>query len=302
MNAATTDQSLGNGRERTLQLPGEIRVRAIDIGSGPTVLLLHGNPDNADEWNPLIARLKDDFRCLAPDLPGYGPHGRSYTLPADFHYTRNEQVNFVDTFLDRVGIHEKITLVLHDIGGIMGVPWAARNTSRLHAVVYTNTVAYPNFRWFNLAYRWGRTGLVGRRLAEASTAALGWSHGRLFRSVFSKQHPRLSSSEIERFVRDFAQNPVAKATTLCEFRSITRSDFFDGYDHMLKTISASVPTLTIWGEGDPYVQDRFAPQLFAQKTIMLPTVGHWVPILAAETLAKHIRALHSLPVMPDSAG
>jgi pimeloyl-ACP methyl ester carboxylesterase len=203
--------------------------------------------------------------------------------------------------LNHVGIHDKITLVLHDIGGIMGVPWAARNTSRLHAVIYTNTVAYPNFRWFNLAYRWGRDGLVGRKLAEASAAALGWSHGWLFRRVFSKQHPQLSPSEIERFVRDFALNPVARATTLREFRSITRPDFFDGYDHLLKTVSAAVPTLTIWGEGDPYVQDRFASQLFAQTTIMLPAVGHWVPIVAAETLAKHVRVLHGLSMKPDSA-
>jgi pimeloyl-ACP methyl ester carboxylesterase len=123
-------------------------------------------------------------------------------------------------------------------------------------------------------------------------AALGWSHGWLFRRVFSRQHPRLSPSEIERFVRDFALNAVAKDTTLCEFRSLTRPDFFDGYDRLLQTISAAVPTLTVWGEGDPYVQDRFASQLFADKTVMLPTVGHWVPIIAAETLATHIRALH----------
>jgi pimeloyl-ACP methyl ester carboxylesterase len=96
-------------------------------------------------------------------------------------------------------------------------------------------------------------------------------------------------------VQDFALNGVAKRTTLCEFRSITRPDFFDGYDQMLKTISAAVPTLTLWGEGDPYVQDRFAPQLFARETIMLPNVGHWVPIVAAQPLARHIRALHGFP-------
>jgi pimeloyl-ACP methyl ester carboxylesterase len=161
-------------------------------------------------------------------------------------------------------------------------------------VIYTNTVAYPRFRWFNLAYRWGRDDRLGRGLARVSMAALGWLHGQLFRRVFARQHPRLSPAEIERFVRDFALNPVAKATTLCEFRRITQPDFFDGYDQMLQAIATAVPTLTLWGKGDPYVPDRFAPQLFAHETLMLPDVGHWVPIITADALAHHVRALHGM--------
>jgi len=282
-------------RERILDLPGGVRVRTIDEGAGPIVLLLHGNPDNADEWSGLIALLKHQFRCLAPDLPGYGRRGQSYALPGTYSYSLEDQVAFVDALLAHAKIQEKITLVVHDIGGIMGVPWAARNTHRLRAVIYTNTVAYPGFKWFNPAYRWGRDGWAGRRLARVSVAALGWFHGLLFRSVFSKQHPLLSSFEIDRFVEDFALNAVAKATTLCEFRNITRSDFFDGYDQMVKTIAASVPTMAIWGEGDPYVPDRFAKELCARETLVLPKVGHWVPILAVDVLAQHIRSLHGLP-------
>jgi pimeloyl-ACP methyl ester carboxylesterase len=272
-----------------------VKVRAIDAGSGPTVLLLHGNPDNADEWTSLIDLLADDFRCVAPDLPGYGRQGHSYALPPQYRYTREEQMAFVETLLDSMRIQDKITLVLHDVGGIMGVPWAARNIDRLHAVIYTNTVAYPRFRWFPLAHRWGRDDLLGRGLAQVSMAALGWFHGWLFKRVFSRQNPQLSASEIQRFVQDFALNAVAKETTLCEFRSLTKPEFFDGYDHLLQTIAASIPTLALWGEGDPYVHDRFAPQLYAQETILLPHVGHWVPIIAAETLATQIRALHGLP-------
>jgi haloalkane dehalogenase len=110
------------GAERTPDLPGGVRVRVIDAGSGPTVLLLHGNPDNADEWRPLIARLRADFHCLAPDLPGYGRRGRSEPLPARYRYTREEQVAFVESLLDQLGIQGTITLVVHDIGGIMGIP------------------------------------------------------------------------------------------------------------------------------------------------------------------------------------
>jgi pimeloyl-ACP methyl ester carboxylesterase len=63
---------------------------------------------------------------------------------------------------------------------------------------------------------------------------------------------------------------------------------------MLQAISASTPTLAVWGEGDPYVPDRYAAQLFARETIMLPKVGHWVSIVATDTLAERIRALHGV--------
>ena len=67
---ADINQQVEELRERTLDLPDGIRVRTIDEGQGQTVLLLHGNPDNADEWRTLIDLLKEQFRGVAPDLPG----------------------------------------------------------------------------------------------------------------------------------------------------------------------------------------------------------------------------------------
>src|SRR5262249_37448194 len=101
---AARDRDAANGRQHTLNVPEGGRVRLIEAGSGPAVLLLHGNPDNADEWGPLMALLGGDFRCLAPDLPGYGRRGCTYALPNAFRYTREEQVAFVDALLDQCGI------------------------------------------------------------------------------------------------------------------------------------------------------------------------------------------------------
>jgi pimeloyl-ACP methyl ester carboxylesterase len=55
-----------------------IRVRVLEVGEGPPLLLLHGVTLLADHWAPLLAELAG-FRCIAVDLPG---HGRSD--PVDF--------------------------------------------------------------------------------------------------------------------------------------------------------------------------------------------------------------------------
>jgi pimeloyl-ACP methyl ester carboxylesterase len=199
-------------------------------------------------------------------------------------------VSFVEELLIALNIQSKITLVVHDIGGIMGIPWAAKHLDRLNALIYTNTVAFSNFKWFDTASRWGNNSPAGHKIAHFSMKAIGWFHGWLFKKIFSKQNPQLTNQQINRIVEDFALNTIAKQTTLCEFRQITKSDFFNGYDQMLKAISESVPTLTMWGKGDPYVADRFANELLAKKTMILPEIGHWVPIVAFESMAHEIQS------------
>src|SRR5215510_12128936 len=90
--------------ENDVSLPNGVRVRTLDEGQGPVVLLLHGNPDNADEYAPLIRLLRRQFRCIAPDLPGYGRRDRSYPLPSNFDYSVRAQVEFVESFLDELQI------------------------------------------------------------------------------------------------------------------------------------------------------------------------------------------------------
>jgi haloalkane dehalogenase len=41
-------------------------------GSGETVLLLHGNPSWSFLYRKIIGGLAGEFRCVAPDFPGYG--------------------------------------------------------------------------------------------------------------------------------------------------------------------------------------------------------------------------------------
>jgi haloalkane dehalogenase len=254
------------------------------------VLLLHGNPDNADEWTNVIEILAKKRRCIAPDLPGYGATGRTPPLPEDFRYTIESQNRFVDELLAALGIDE-VTLVVHDIGGIMGVPWAARNTRRLRGVVYTNTVAYPDWKWFPVAKMWAGHGIVDRARSSLMMRALGVRRGRAFSKAFGAQHPQLDADELARFTSDFALNRVAKATTLAQFKYLGEPGFFAGYDTMLKSIAAATSTRAVWGTGDPYVPDHRAKELFASTLEELPGIGHWVPIVAAEKVAEHVLAL-----------
>ena len=44
----------------------------VDIGDGPPVVFLHGNPTSSYLWRNIIPHLSNSARCLAPDLVGMG--------------------------------------------------------------------------------------------------------------------------------------------------------------------------------------------------------------------------------------
>ena len=47
-------------------------VHYIDEGVGPPLLLLNGNPSWSFGWRDVVLGLRDRFRCIAADYPGFG--------------------------------------------------------------------------------------------------------------------------------------------------------------------------------------------------------------------------------------
>ena len=56
-----------------------------DEGAGPPILFLHGVGSTRSRWTPIVDLLRDDFRCVAVDLPGFGdsPLGETEALNPD---------------------------------------------------------------------------------------------------------------------------------------------------------------------------------------------------------------------------
>ncbi|HEX5857705.1 MAG TPA: alpha/beta fold hydrolase, partial [Microbacterium sp.] len=58
-------------RSRTVTANG-LRMHVTEAGAGTPVLLLHGFPESAREWAPVMAALADRAHLIAPDLRGAG--------------------------------------------------------------------------------------------------------------------------------------------------------------------------------------------------------------------------------------
>jgi len=65
----------------------QVTIRGVVGGSGPPVLLLHGNPLSHYHWRFVAPRLAKDFTVVATDLRGYGDSGKPRGLPDHSNYS-----------------------------------------------------------------------------------------------------------------------------------------------------------------------------------------------------------------------
>src|SRR6201982_4245180 len=98
-------------------------------GKGPAVVLLHGCGETGDMWAPLAAELVRDHFVIVPDLRGLVLSSR----PAG-GYDKKTQAEDVAGVLDSLKV-DKVDLVTHDIGNMVGYAFAAQHPERVKKFV-----------------------------------------------------------------------------------------------------------------------------------------------------------------------
>jgi pimeloyl-ACP methyl ester carboxylesterase len=121
-----------------VDLPHGVRLSCRGAGSATSarrIVLLHGFPEAAFVWDPLMRELTALARCLAPNLRGYE---RSSAPPDVAAYRAKHLVQDIDALIESMGGRIDV-LVAHDWGG--GVAWnlAALRPQRIGALVIVNS-------------------------------------------------------------------------------------------------------------------------------------------------------------------
>lgn len=113
-----------------------LRMHYVDEGSGPAVLLLHGEPSWSYLYRKMIPVLvAGGLRAIAPDLIGFG---RSDKPAVRTDYTYERHVEWMKAFVTAIDV-EDATLVGQDWGGLIGLRVVAEDPDRFDRVVAANT-------------------------------------------------------------------------------------------------------------------------------------------------------------------
>jgi haloacetate dehalogenase len=109
---------------------GEVQVRVRHGGSGPPLLLLHGNPQTHAMWHLIAPRLAEDFTVVATDLRGYGDSSKPPTMPNHSPYSKREMAKDQLEVMRKLGF-ERFSVCGHDRGGRVAYRMALDHPDRV---------------------------------------------------------------------------------------------------------------------------------------------------------------------------
>jgi haloalkane dehalogenase len=248
-----------------LERAGEIAYREAEPTQAPDglpVLCVHGWPQSSYMWRHLQPALASaGRRVVAPDLPGFGDS------PPDPSGTFERHVEALERFRQRVGL-DRVALVVHDTGGLIGLRWACDHPDAVGGLVITNTGFFPDHEWVEIAETM-RTPIQGEALVDSVS-----------REGFGTLIEEASSGIDERALDEYykAFTTLEGRRGMLELYRSFDSDELERYQGRLAALA--VPTLILWGQQDEFVPfdyaARFAREIPGSKLVPLADVRHFL--------------------------
>jgi pimeloyl-ACP methyl ester carboxylesterase len=272
--------------ERQVQTPAGV-VGYLDTGGDlPVALFVHGVATGSSLWRNAIEHLADQRRCIAVDLP---LHGRTPGAP-DQEFTLTALAEFLTGFCDALGLTE-FDLVGNDTGGAICQVFAVREAKRLRSFTLTNCDTQGNLppKAFLPTIWMARLHLLaplGRRMLRHVPMAR--------KRMLGLTYQNTESVPVE-VVRSWMQPVFGTKESARRFqRWLARMN-----DRELVAIEPDlrrlqVPTLLVWGTGDPFFKMRWAERLRdtiagASEIVEIPGGKLFFPDERAEEFAAAVR-------------
>ena len=137
----------------------------MEMGEGDPIVFLHGNPTSSYLWRNIMPHLKNQGRCIAPDLIGMGD-SEKLDNPGPDSYRFVEHRDYLDGILDALDVRQNVTLVIHDWGSALGFHYAMRHENNIKGMAFMEAAMRPA-KWddfpndFRMGFRLFRTPGIG---------------------------------------------------------------------------------------------------------------------------------------------
>ncbi len=276
---------------------GGLSLHYVDEGSGPPVVMIHGNPT----WSFLFRKLIDDLtgshRVVVPDHIGCGLSEK----PDDsrYAYTLASRADDLEFLLDSLGLDRDLTLVMHDWGGAIGMTYAARHPDRVARLVVSNTAAFhkPAAKPFPIALAMCRDWSLGAFLVRGlnafcvGAARIGCKRRPMSRDVRAAYLAPYDSwahrIAVLRFVQDIPLSPGDRSFGLVSW-----------VEERLPSL-AGVPMLVLWAMKDfvfhRHCLDEWVRRFPTAEVIRFPEAGHYLFEDEPEAVGLAVRTFLEAP-------
>ena len=274
--------------DRYLVDVGEHRIHVMEVGEGPTVLCVHGNPTWGFLYRKVARALDGGVRVVMPDLVGLGfsDHPRDPSI-----HTLENHIGWMGSVVDALDLDD-VTLVVQDWGGPIGVGAFAGRADRLAGLVVLNTVLSepkPGFK-ATAFHRFSRLPVV----SELAFRVVGFPQVRLSAAQGDK---RSISGAVARAYRYPLRNRRTNQAPLALARMVP-----DTFEHpsipSLRRVGEFVrsydgPAAIVWGDRDPVLgrARNHIASLLPQAPVTRTQAGHFLQEEVPEEIVAAVRTI-----------
>jgi pimeloyl-ACP methyl ester carboxylesterase len=224
------------------------------------IILLHGTASSLHTWDSWSHGLKDKYRIVRMDLPGFGLTGPD----VNNRYEVSDDVKFLSAFMQKLGI-SSAHMAGSSLGGRIAWQYALDFPDQVQSLTLINALGYPQAQW-PPAIEMGQWPVVDKIMAHFSPRfmyEIGLKEVYFNKALVSDQLVD-RYFELSRYPGNMAAFPRRVKASLDQDSSLISQ--------------IKVPTLILWGEEDRYFPVasayQFKKDISGAQLYVYPGVGH----------------------------
>ena len=261
----------GEPKNATFLNAGGARVRYVDRGKGPPVVLLHGFASALETWNDVMRDLERDHRVVALDLKGFG-----WTDRPEGDYSPLAEAKLVLALMDQLGI-DRAAIVAHSWGASVALRLALAAPARVSRLALYDAWIYED--QLPTTFVWARAGGIGELLF----------------GLFYRERPDdkiaiafYDPSNVSQQLVDATERALDRPGTTAAALAAVRGQRFAEVEKHYREVDK--PVLLLWGREDRVTQLRYGEQLSTElpnaRLEVFPRCGHFPMIEAAHASTR----------------
>lgn len=216
--------------------------------TAPVLLLLHGFPTSSFMFRDLIPRLANDFRVIAPDLPGFGftevPGKRKYA------YSFDALARTIEAFTDALEL-ARYAIYVFDYGAPTGLRLAMSHPERVTAIISQNGNAYEEGlgdAWGPIRKYWAEPTAENREVLRQNILTLEGTRWQYTHGVANPGSIAPESYTLDQALLERPGNKEIQLDLFLDYASNVK--LYPKFQEYFR--KAKPPLLAIWGKNDPF--------------------------------------------------
>lgn len=282
MDASWINRDLYPFESRFVDIDGH-PMHYIDEGSGTPILFSHGTPEWSFGWRDVVRGLRGQFRCIAPDLLGFGLSDK----PLDADYSVAAHARRMERFVETLGLRH-FHVVANDFGLSIAFHYVLRHPDNVQRISLFNGWMWP----LSTDPHYARPARIMRSwLGRLLYLRFNFPVTVVVPAAFGDK--KKLTREVHRHYKQALPNPETRRAAYAFSGELLNATDFWAEQWQRVGILADKPCLIFWGMKDtfvpPYELEKWQKALPHAPVVRFANAGHFVQEEEPEQMVAALR-------------